>query len=362
MKILEIIPHLQSGGGEKFTVDLTNALADAGHDCTIATLYNPNTNDILRSYIEPKVNTLSFNKRLGADFRCMFRIYKYIRKHKPDIVHAHLSAIMYILVAAIFCRKTRFYATIHSEAKREAGAGLSKWIRKFLFKCNLTKAITISEESEKSFEDFYGFSTTMIQNGCSKYKASANSIEQYIKYRENVDFLFMHAGRIHKVKNQEMLVKAFDKVVKNGVNARLIIAGRAEDKEVYKQIEPYLSDKIMYIGEQSDIRAIMSVSDGFCLSSTMEGMPITIIEAFSVGCVPIVTPVGGGINMIQNEYNGYISKSVSIDDYYASIMQFANVSKEIKERLKLQCLKEYQEKYSIDNTAKNYINIFCYGK
>ena len=90
MKILEIVPNLNSGGGEKFTVDLTNALADAGHDCTIATLYDPNTNDILRSYIEPKVNTLSFSKRLGADFRCMLRISKYIRKHKPDIVHAQI--------------------------------------------------------------------------------------------------------------------------------------------------------------------------------------------------------------------------------------------------------------------------------
>lgn len=362
MKIFEVIPNLSTGGGEKFVIDIANTFANKGHDCTIATLFDPNKDDILRNYIQSNVNTTSFSKRPGADLRCMFRIYKYIRKHKPDIVHAHLSAIMYIFVAAIFCRKTRFFATIHSEAKREAGAGLSKWIRKLLFRYNLAKAITISEESERSFEDFYGFPTTMIQNGCSKYKGSDNSIEKYTEYRKDVDFLFVHAGRIHKVKNQEMLVKAFDKVVKNGVNARLIIAGRAEDKEVFKQIEPYLSDKIMYIGEQSDIRAIMSVSDGFCLSSTMEGMPITIIEAFSVGCVPIVTPVGGCINMIQNEYNGYISKSVSIDDYYASIMQFANASKEIKERLKLQCLKEYQERYSIDNTAKNYISTFCHGK
>lgn len=358
MRILELIPNLTTGGGEKFVIDLSNAFAEAGHECTIATLYDPSEDDVLRQYVNKHVNTLSFKKRAGADFRCMLRVAKYIKQVKPDIVHAHLPAIMYILIAAIFCRKTKYFATIHSEAKREAGGGLSKLIRKFLFGTGLVRAITISEESEKSFEAFYRFPTTMIPNGSSPYTPNDKTINQFIKYRDCVDYLFLHAGRIHKVKNQLMLIEAFEKVLNKGIHARLLIAGRVEDVNLFKQIQPHFSNNIVYIGECPDIRAIMSISDAFCLSSTMEGMPITIIEAFSVGCIPICTPVGGCINMIKDGLNGFLSQDTQVASFASKIKEFCNLNKEEHNKIKNQCLTEFTSKYSIYNTAESYINLF----
>ena len=41
------------------------------------------------------------------------------------------------------------------------------------------------------------------------------------------------------------------------------------------------------------VRDYMIAADAMCLSSKMEGMPMTIIEAFSVGLPALCTPVGG---------------------------------------------------------------------
>lgn len=358
MKILEITPSLGTGGGEKFTIDLSNAFADAGHDCAIVTLYDPSENDVLRRYVQNNVVTASIGKRGGADIRCMFRVVKCIKKHKPDIVHAHLAAIMYLFLAVLVCRKVKFFATIHSEARREAGSGLSKLIRKFLFKTKLVTPVTISEESEKSFERFYGFSTLMIPNGCSDYVPCEEVSNQFKSYHDGVDYLFIHAGRIHKVKNQLMLVEAFDKVLQQGVNARLLIAGRVEDTALFEQMKPYLSDRIVYIGEQPNIRAIMSVADAFCLSSVMEGMPITIIEAFSVGCVPVVTPVGGCVNMIDNGVNGFISSAVDVHSYTNALLNFTALTSDNRFILRNKCIDDFTSKYSIDRTVTDYLTCF----
>ncbi len=358
MKIIEIIPNLATGGGEKFVIDLSNAFVDAGHDCSIVTLYDRSDEDVLSCYIKEGVKTFSLGKRAGADFRCMFRILRHIRKQKPEVVHAHLAAIMYLLPATIFCRRVKFFATIHSEASREAGTGLPKLVRKFLFKTKLVTPVTISDESEKSFERFYGFSTRMIPNGCSDYLPSAEGSNQFKPYREGVDYLFVHAGRIHKVKNQLMLVEAFDKMVKQNVNARLLIAGRIEDDALFQQIQPYLSDRIVYIGEQPNIRAIMSVADAFCLSSVMEGMPITIIEAFSVGCVPIVTPVGGCVNMIEDGVNGFISNAIDAQSYTNALLKFTALTSDNRLSLQNKCSDEFISKYSISRTTIDYLTYF----
>ncbi len=362
MKIIELIPHLHTGGGEKFVVDLSNSLADKGHDCTLLSMYNPMPQDVLRSYIQDNVKTDSLAKRPGIDFILIYKILRYVTRHKPDVVHAHLASITYIFLAALFCRKTKFYATIHSEAKREAGKGISLLIRKILFRTKLVTAVTISEESEKSFELLYHFPTVIIANGSSNYKIIVDELNKYTKYREGVDYLFCYAGRIHGVKNPLMLVKAFNKVLNKGINARLVIAGRSADDKIFEQLKTYLSDKIVYIGELSDVRALMSVSDAFCLSSKMEGMPITIIEAFSVGCVPIVTPVGGCINMIKNGVNGFISSAIDEDSYCNSILEFVNLDLEKRNNISQSGLQDYGMKFSIDSTAENYLNLFNYGK
>lgn len=356
MKIIEVIPHLQTGGGEKFVVDLTNAFADQGHDCILVTLYDPREDDLLRSYIQDNVACRSLRKKPGADLGCMFRLAALIRREKPDVVHVHLEAVKYILLSAVTYQKCAYFATLHSEAEREAGHGYSKFVRKFMFGRGLVMPVTISAESELSFERFYHFPAEMIENGCAPYERSVD--DELKKYRAGADMLFVHAGRIHNVKNQLMLVRAFSGLVDEGYDIRLLILGRITDQKLYEAIRAYESDRIVYLGEQEDTRAFLSVADCFCLSSIMEGMPITVIEAFSVGCIPIVTPVGGCIDMIRDGINGFISASVTVEAYGDAIRRCIDAGPEGRDSIRRAASECFEKHYSIGNTAQRYLNLF----
>jgi hypothetical protein len=169
MKILQIIPTLGSGGAEHFVVELSNELVRLGHVCHILTLYDIESSNQLINMVDNNIYVSSLHKKLGFDVSCLLKVFQYIRINSYDVVHAHVGAIKYITLASSLLNKIKFVATIHSEASREAGKSIDKWARLYMFKCKRCLPVTISEESELSFERFYKLNAHLIYNGVSKY-------------------------------------------------------------------------------------------------------------------------------------------------------------------------------------------------
>lgn len=354
MKILQLIPNLGTGGAERFVCELANELNKQGEDCTIATLYNPNESDnISKSHLN-NIKVLSLKKKFGIDIRMFWKISQLIKKEKFDVVHAHVGAIKYILLVSLFLRQVKFFATIHSEASREAGNRLEKLIKTIMFKYKLCKAVTISEESNISFQKFYGFNTEMIYNGVSDYKQN----ERVVLKENKEELVFIHAASCQPVKNQELLFKAFSLLVQEFDNVKLIWFGsNSTYKDLYESLESFFSEKIKYGGLINNVRDYLIEADAFCLSSKIEGMPISIIEAFSVGCIPLCTPVGGIKNMIQSGKNGMLSDDLSVEAYYKMLKNFVLIDGNQRAQMK-RCAIESFEKYKIATTTKNYIDLY----
>ena len=92
-----------------------------------------------------------------------------------------------------------------------------------------------------------------------------------------------------------------------------------------------------------------------------EAFPISIIEAFSVGCPVLCTPVGGIVNMIKDGENGMLSHSLSVDDYYFMLKRFSCLPSEERTHMKLMASKSFI-RYSIENTALEYLKIYSNSK
>lgn len=354
MKILQLIPNLGSGGAERFVVELMNELNNQGEDCFVSTLYDTTHQDEVSISHISNIKLFSLGKKQGLDIRQFWNVLQLIRKEKFDVVHAHIGAIKYILLASIFLRKVKFVATIHSEASREAGNKIEKYIRAFMFKFGFCKAVTISEESNFSFQKFYGFNTAMIYNGVSDYDQ-----KEKIELKHNKEELvFIHAASCQPVKNQELLFKSFSILSKEFDNVKLIWLGSNKTyRDLYKSLESYFSEKIKYGGLVNNVRDYLVEADAFCLSSKMEGMPISIIEAFSVGCIPLSTSVGGIKNMIQSGENGMLSEDLSVESYYKMLKDFVLMDKKQREQMKSRAIESF-EGYKIANTAKKYMDLY----
>ena len=351
MKILEIIPTLGVGGAEAFVVNLSNAFVSKGHECNVITLFEFGDGDILAQGLDTKVVKWSLDKSSGFDFKCLFKVLRQIKKSKPDIVHAHIGAITYLFIASLFYRHCKYFATIHSEASREAGGLITRIIRKILFKLKFVTPVTISQESMQSFKDFYRLEPVIIFNGVPE--VASDVFECYDKK------IFIHPASCQPVKNQILLFNAFKKICERYNDVELHWFGSHSHYEaLFSELSEFLGDKIQYKGVTQDLRKYMKNARAMCLSSNMEGMPMTIIEAMSVGCIAVATPVGGCINMIDQGINGFLSSDMSVDAYAETLEKAIKLSDEELRLMRDAARHEYEQKYTISKTAHEYITLF----
>lgn len=161
--------------------------------------------------------------------------------------------------------------------------------------------------------------------------------------------------------NKYWIMEQFEKLVyrlaKEGYNVKLLHYGRFNDESISKELRLLKSENIEICGETDNPQEVLLNADALCMSSLMEGMPMTIIEAFSVGCPIISTPVGGCSNMVQDGENGILSEGTDEDSYYRALCRFMTLSKEERKDMRKKALDSF-EKYDIRTTADNYFNLF----
>ena len=358
MKILEVIPYLDSGGAEVFLVNLSNELAKKKDvKVTILTLYPINKEHFLVKKIFPCIRLVSFNKKNGIDLKITYQIYKFIKKEQFDIAHFHVNAITYGILSALTYYKCKYYATIHSDAYKEA-EGFHRYIRKYMFSNKLMVPITISNESDNSFRDLYKTKAKLIYNGVPKYEKNINvNIENY-KSNNNTK-VFVNVASVQPLKNQLTLAKVFNRLVFENENIVLLIIGRTTDayKECAEELKKKLSPNIHLLGEINNPRDYMIKADYFILPSHYEGLPITLLESLSVGCIPVVTAVGGNIDVVKDGYNGYIIPNSSEEAIYSTIKRILKANIEEKSRI---CMgvNNSANKYTIEHCANMYMDLF----
>jgi glycosyltransferase involved in cell wall biosynthesis len=361
MKILQIIYSLGPGGAERFVLDLSNELSRQGHDVTLCVLRDDLQGNFgfYKQEISEEVNYVNLKIPVGFRLRNIVTFAKLIRKLKPQVVHCHLNLVNYLFPLTIIFTKIIFINTLHSIPKSEVRSSIEYRIRRFFYSTLRMKAITISEEISRYFVDYYKTPPFKeIYNGRAMPKPTpeySNVTNDVSKYRDNGNTVFLHIGSCNTAKNQGMLIGAFNKLVQDREGIVLMIIGSGFDSDEGKRLKKLACDKIVFLGEKHNVSDYLLNADAFCLSSIREGMPISLIEAFACGCVPICTPVGGLINTIKNGETGYLSKSFSETDYCFSIRSYLENKTQIK---KEDLIQYYLANFSIEECVKKYLLVY----
>jgi glycosyltransferase involved in cell wall biosynthesis len=361
MKILQITYHLGPGGAERLVVDISNELTRQGHDVTLCALRDDQQGNkgFYKHEISEKINYVNLSIPEGIRVNNIYLLYKLIRKLNPQVVHCHLNLVNYLFPLTFIFKKVRFFHTIHSNPSHEVSNSIEYWLRRYFYKNNRMKAITISAETSKSFLNYYKtrpFEEIYNGRALPGPTASFPDIEKEIQDLKNKgNTVFLHIGSCYPVKNQRMLITVFNKLIQDGELVFLLIIGTGFDSELGKELKSLAGKNIIFLGEKHNVSDYLLNADVFCLSSTREGMPMSLIEALACGCVPICTPVGGLINIIENGKTGYLSKSVSENDYYHSIRSYLENIGQVK---KTDLIQYYYNHFSIEACVKKYLSFY----
>lgn len=361
MKIIEFIFRLGSGGAETFVANLSRQMAEMGHEVQILTLvkerkgaedvYGPIINGIV------PLKKLDFDE--GFSMSKVKAVCDYIKQEKPDVVHCHLNVIPYVFPIAIYKRKIKFFHTLHNVANHIGGNTIQRRIDSFYYSTGRIYPVAISDTCAKSFLDVYKVNNVHTIYNCSAEMKRTTLFERVKKEIEGLKNrhdtpVFLHVARCNPQKRQDRLIEAFNQINKEGLDFLLLIVGRDFDLPSNKHLMEKACKNIHFLGQKGNVADYLFCSDMFCMTSDYEGLPISLLEAFSTGVIPVCTPAGGIVDIIKEGYNGFLSEDFSTESYVDAIKR--SLKNKVDRNL---LMKLYKDNYSVQTCVSNYITYFA---
>ncbi|MCB4799697.1 glycosyltransferase [Neotamlana laminarinivorans] len=150
-------------------------------------------------------------------------------------------------------------------------------------------------------------------------------------------------------KGFDFLVKAFN-LLKNE-NVVLCAVG-------HKKVKLNFTNNVIELGVINDellMSVAYSAADVFVIPSLMDNLPNTVLESLMCGTPVIGFPVGGILDMVKDEENGYIANQISANALKCEIEKFLDNSNRFMAN---EIRKNAIDKYDINIQAQNYINLY----
>ena len=257
--------------------------------------------------------TMHDNSLLGRLNHWLARIFSWPFRSlykRPSAIHIHFAERLSIwrkFSLMLLWKISRVPVILHSHGADTKDLYPGMWkFSKFLFKVFLngsTKLIVLSE----SWKDFYVREVGVPEEKLEVLENPVIVPEDYGKDSgDKVKILY--SGRIGERKGAFDLIEAWKKIESEiREKAELIIIGDGEVEEARKKVIEYgirESCKVLGWISEEEKEGILSSSEIFILPSRNEGLPMSLLEAMSFALAPIITPVGGIPNIIEDGHNG----------------------------------------------------------
>jgi glycosyltransferase involved in cell wall biosynthesis len=178
----------------------------------------------------------------------------------------------------------------------------------------------------------YGFpphKTVVVVNGVSSSTFSPSKMSgEAVRARLDIDpdeFVLVSVARLVEEKGIDILIRAVSKVVRQGVPCKCIILGGGPLREKLQQKVNFegLWDYVFLEGFQQDVRPYLQAGSAFILTSHLEGLPISVLEAMACGLPCIVTNVGGSSEAVKDQVTGMVIPPASVEAAADAILYLA---------------------------------------
>ena len=118
-----------------------------------------------------------------------------------------------------------------------------------------------------------------------------------------------------------------------------------------------ISKQITFWGQQLDVAPFFSAADAFIMSSKSEGLPMSLLQAFSVGLPAIVTDVGGMAEAVRLAQSGITVPFTNPPEMAAAILRMAS-SNAVRVRFSTKAKDAFQSHFTLETMADAYMNLY----
>ncbi len=294
------------------------------------------------------------NKSLSCILTVSKTLKKIIENENITIVHTHhRMAAFYVSFLKIY-KKCLFINTSHNTFENKI-----KFTRYAYKYANL---VACGEMVKKNLVETFGLpesQVTVIHNAVKPFCGQVK-VDSFIQQlHEKGDLIVGNIGRLSEQKGMEYFIDSIPKILNDIPNSRFVIIGSGDDEiKLKEQVSRLnLQNYCYFLGYRSDIQNLMSQLDLIVLSSLWEGLPLTPIEAFSVGKTIVATAVDGTVEIVKDNVNGYLVSPRDSLEIAEKVIQILK-NQTVKNKFEEEATQTYERDFSFNQLKNSYKNYY----
>ncbi|NYT86898.1 glycosyltransferase family 4 protein [Pollutimonas harenae] len=291
--LLIVIHSLGGGGAERVAADLSAYWVQRGYRVTVVTQADAST-DAYSLHTKVKRHVLgTASASTGglsgvlSNIRRVLRLRRLIRRERPTVVLGMMTTSSILAIIAARGVPCRVIATEHTHPPSQALSDMWLRLRRWAYPQATAVVALTSGTAQWLSQHVPGSKLTVIPNAV---RWPLESMEPTIEPPPRQGrYRVLAVGRLHPHKGFDLLVRAFEEIADHFPNWDLVILGEGEGRdELQAQIdEAGLSGRISMPGRAGNVADWYVQSDLYVLSSRVEGLSNTLLEAMASGLAPV---------------------------------------------------------------------------
>jgi glycosyltransferase involved in cell wall biosynthesis len=352
MRILQIIDSLEAGGAERMAVNYANALAEK---IDFSGLVVSRKEGSFLNQVNPRVSYLYLNKKGTNDFKALFKLRKFVKENKVEVIHAHSTSFFLAFLLKLSCPSLQLIWHDHygdSEFLDQRPSLALRMILPFF-----SGIIAVNHHLKNWAAQKMNFQNVIyLPNFPSKEtEILENTVLKGIQGKR-----ILSLANLRIQKNHFLLLEVAKKIKLSHPDWTFHIVGKDFEneysKEVMSLIQDYNLEKTVFIyGSKQDVSTILEQSTIGVLTSQSEGLPVALLEYGWHQKPVVVTNVGEIPLLVQNGVNGFLVEAGNVESFYNSLVRLID-SQTLQYNFGQALQRTIDDTYSEQTVIKKYLD------
>ena len=293
MKILHVLPSLAVGGMERMVIHLAADATAHGDSVTVASgpgIWVERAAAAGAAHFALPVTTRRAAFGMAAATAGLARC---IRQVRPDVVHAHniRAALLARLALTAARHRAALLPTLHGLAPGDyrAASHALRLIAGRVIACAPSVARSLNEAG------FPGDRIDVITNGAVLQPAG---LQRQAELRSSLQLgpapVVVGIGRLVRQKNWPVFVEAAGYLP----GPSFVVAGEGPLHAELVGLAAASGGRVRFVGLIDDVAALLGLACCVVFTSSWEGLPLTLLEALSLGVPAVATAVDGVTDVV----------------------------------------------------------------
>ena len=353
MKIVHAVYSMEMGGAETLVAQLCRIQRERGHDVSVCAYSQLG---VLGERLREEgiaVHVLGE----AAPHKTMLRYWRLFRELRPDVVHMHnpaptLQAAPGARLAGVRCVISTRHSLVSPPYDRAEELKFSAWSWLWLdwvagicdITCTNLRGAPLARKQR----------IVRVYNGAAPLEPAAQPP------RQDDEFRLLFVGRLAAIKDLPTMLRAVALASRELPRLRLWIVGdgavRSELESLATQLG--LGERVRFWGQQMETARFFSAVDAFAMSSVSEGLPMSLVQAMSLGLPAITTDVGGMAEVLRLSGSGLLAPVGDAEAMAAAIVRLAG-DPALREQFAQRARAAYAEHFTLEQMEAAYARLYA---